>query len=145
MNRMIPIMSLLISLAVADASADEAAKPTEMKRIPAHNPEWTDARGSDPGTTESVVPELQGIVVLCATQPQSVEFKKQWADYVRGTYKPGMNIDAVINDVIRRAGAYRARQRKGTISTPARAVKPNEETKKMMHDTAKAIIQNMRA
>jgi hypothetical protein len=144
MKILVSIMSLLFILAVTIANADESSKPAEIKRVPAHNPEWTNAKGSDPGTTESVIPEMQGIVVLCATEPQSAEFKKQWTAYVRGNYKPGMNIDTVIDDVLKRADAFRARQRKGTSSSPTRAVQPNSETKKMMHDTAKAAIQNVR-
>lgn len=145
MLRLIPILSLLVLLPMATVSAQEVAKPAEVQRLPAHSPEWTNPKGSDPGTTESVVPELQGIVVLCATEPQSAEFKKQWSAYVRNNYKPGMNINAVIDDVIRQAGAYRVTQQKGTSNAPARAVKPNDETKKMMHETAKAIIQNIKA
>jgi hypothetical protein len=145
MKKIIPIMSALCALSVPAVSADEASKPAEIKRVPAHNPEWTNPKGSDPGTTDSVVPELQGIVVLCATKPQSAEFKKQWAAYVRRNYKPGMNIDAVINDVLRRADEYRAGKRAGSKGPATEVLQSPLHTKKMMHDTAKAVIQNMRA
>lgn len=137
-------MSLLMLLSALLASAEEAMKAEEIKRIPAHNPEWTNSRESDPGTTDSVVPELQGIVVLCATEPQSAEFKKQWAAYVRHNYEPAMNIDAVIKDVLLRADAYRAKQRSGSKKFPKSTVQSNATTERVMHETAKAAIQNVR-
>jgi len=145
MKKLIPIMSVLCALSVPVATADEVARPAEIKRVPTHNPEWTNPKGNDPGTAESVVPALQEIVVLCATEPQSAEFKKQWATYVRGNYKRGMNIDAVIEDVLRRADAHRAKKRKGSKGPATEVLQKPINTKKMMHDTAKAVIQNMRA
>jgi len=137
-------MSLLCALAAMIANAEETSKPAEIKRIPAHNPEWTNSKGSDPGTTESVVPELQGIVVLCATEPQSAGFKKQWAAYVRGNYKSGMKIDAVIEDVLRRADAYRNRQHSSSQPATTRAAQSSDATRKMMHDTAMTTIKSLK-
>ena len=138
-------MSVLCALAVATTNAQEASEPAEIKRIPAHNPEWTNLKGSDPATTESVIPELQGIVVLCATEPQSAEFEKQWVAYVRGNYKPGMDINAVIKDVLRRAEEYNAKKRGGSKGPATKALQPTKDTERMMYDTAKAMINNMKA
>lgn len=145
MQRLFVIMSPLILLSPALAGEDQAAKPAEVQRVPAHNPEWVNPRSSDPGTSDSVQTDLQKIIVLCATEPQSAEFRKQWAAYVRENYKSGMDIDAVIGDVIRQADAYRARLRRASANAPARIVQPKSDTRKMMHDTAKAIIQNIKA
>jgi hypothetical protein len=145
MRKLLAIMSLLILIPSAMAGEDEAVKPAETRRVPAHNPEWTNPKGSDPGTSDSVSTDLQKIIVLCATEPQSAEFRKQWSAYVRRNYVPGTDIDAIIADVIKRADAYRTKQRPRSGNAPARAVQPNEKTEKMMHDTAKAIIRNMKA
>ena len=141
MQRSITILSLLFLLFVTAASADDKKQATEMKRIPAHTPEWTNTKGSDPGTSDSAIPELAGIVVLCATEPDSAEFKNQWAAYVRKHYEPGMDIDAVIDDVLRQADAYRARHRNTSRSSAARAVQPNAQTRKNMQSTAKSVIR----
>ena len=144
MNKLVPIMSVLCAFTVATTNAQEASKPAEVKRVPAHNPEWTNVKSGDPGTTESVIPELQGIVVLCATEPQSAEFKKQWAAYVRGNYKPGMNIDTVIKDVLRRADEHKAKKRGGSKGPESKVLQSTKSTERMMHDTAKAVINNLR-
>lgn len=136
-------MSFMMLLSTTAASGEETKKAAEIKRIPAHNPEWTNSGDSDPGTTDSVVPELQGIVVLCATEPKSDEFKKQWAAYVRHNYKPGMNLDAVIKDVLRRADAYRTHQRSGSKHLPTRSVQSNSATERLMQDIGLAAIRNI--
>jgi hypothetical protein len=102
----------------------------------------TDVRASetDAVAVDSVVDELAGIVVLCATQPQSVEFKNAWTTWVRQHHQPGMDIDAVINDVLTRARAYNATQRSRTITQKKSRV---TTTEKMMHDTAMAVIRKI--
>jgi hypothetical protein len=141
MRQFVTILSLLSLFFVAAASADDKKQATEMKRNPAHSPEWTNSKDSDPGTSDSAIPELSGIVVLCATKPDSAEFKDQWATYVRKHYEPGMDIDAVIDDVLRQADAYRARHRNKSRSSAAKTIQPNAETRKNMHSTANAVIR----
>jgi len=137
-------MSVLCAFAVATTNAQEASKPAELKRVPAQNSELTNIKGRDPKTTESVVPELQGIVVLCATEPESAEFKKQWAAYVRGNYKPGMNIDTVIKDVLRRADDYKAKKRGGSKGPATKVLQSAYDTERMMNDTAMSVIRNIK-
>jgi hypothetical protein len=144
MLRLVWILSLLSLLSTTAVTADEAAERAEVKRIPAHNPEWTSPNNGDPGTTKSVIPELQKIVVLCATVPQSDEFKNQWSAYVRRHYEPGMNIDVVIYDVIRRANAFLAGPKQSGQSAARLSVQSNAATRKVMHDTAMSIIRNVK-
>ncbi len=125
-------------------TGDEANEPAEAEHPPAHTPEWTDLNDNDAGTSDSVVPGLQEIVVLCATRPNSAEFQKQWTTYVRKNYRPGVQIDAVIDNVIRQADAYRARQSKLSKTSARRAVNSNAETRRIMHDSAMAVIRNMK-
>jgi len=136
--------SLLIAIATAlicssTVLAQERAKQTEVKRVPAHTPEWTDLNSSDPGTTDSAIPELASIVVLCATKPESAEFKKAWQSWLSGNYKRGMNIDAVIANVLTRADRHRLQ-----TGQKARNKKDSTKTSRLMHDTAKAVISNVR-
>lgn len=98
------------------------------------------APDTKPSTIDSVVDELAGIVVLCATQPQSAEFKNAWTTWVRQHHQPCMDIDAVIHDVLKRASAYNGTQR-GSATT--RKKPKASTTKKMMHDTAMAVIRKM--
>ena len=141
MKRLIWIVPLLFSLSITAHSADQAAKPIQIERVPAHTPEWTNLKDSDPGTTESVIPELQGVVVLCATEPESAEFQTQWAAYLRKNYKRDMDIHAVIDDVLERADAYRAKQRSDSKPSSIRAVQSNDITRKNMRSTATKVIR----
>ncbi len=125
-------------------TGEEANKPAEAERAPAHTPEWTDLKDNDAGTSDSVVPELQEIVVLCATKPNSAEFRNQWTTYVRKNHRPGAQIDAVIDDVIRQADAYRARQSNASKTSARRAMNSNAGTRRIMHDSAMATIRNMK-
>ena len=59
--------------------ADEEKKQTT--KPPVHNPEWTNPNTSDPGV-DSTMDELQKIVVLCATDHESEEFRRAWSAYV---------------------------------------------------------------
>ena len=136
-------MSVLCAFAVVTTNAQETSKPAEVKQVPARNSQLTGVKAGEPKTTESVVPELQGIVVLCATEPQSPEFKKQWAAYVRGNYKPGMNIDTMIKDVLKRADSYRTQQLSRSKDSPTRAMQSKSTTEKMMHDTAMSVIRKI--
>ena len=100
------------------------AESSGSSRTPAHTPEWTDLNQSDPGKTkgslpslqlqavpsqepvDSVASDLQKIVVLCATQPQSAEFDRAWALYLEEHYKPNLDVDGLIDDVLTRAENY---------------------------------------
>jgi hypothetical protein len=142
MRTLILVALLFPLLATAQTEAIGARAPDQAERIPAHTPEWTNPNTGDPGTTDSVIPELQKIVVLCATEPTSPNFKGQWIAYVRKNYEPGQNIDGVIDDVLRRANAYRTENaRKGRARQRANA---DAATRKMMHDSAMSAIRNMK-
>ena len=90
---------------------------------------------------DSVAEDLQRIVVLCATEPESEAFKTAWVSYVRTHRVTERNLDALIDDVIQRAQAYRAER---SNSRTNRALLIITTTKTMMHDTAKAAINNIR-
>ena len=51
--------------------------------------------------------DLQALAALCATQPESTELDEQWAGWVADNYRPGMDLDAVIEDLLNRADRYR--------------------------------------
>ena len=134
---------LMLPLAVAvQGQSVEAGKPAPVERIPVHTPEWTNPKDSDPGTTDSTASELQKIVVLCATEPQSNNFKKQWIAYVRGNYKSGMDVNSMVDEVMQQAANYSARRSRDVheirqTTTPA-------ATRIMMHEAAMNSVRNMK-
>ena len=136
------LLILLPVFAAAQTQSVEARQPATGERMPAHTPEWTNLNDSDPGTTDSTAPDLQRIVVLCATEPQSSNFKGQWYAYVRKNYETGMDVDAFVDDVLKRAAVYRARHKPDTQTRRLRAT--DASTRKMMHDAAMNAVRNMK-
>ena len=133
------IIVVLALIGTSAVLAQERAKQTEVERVPAHTPEWTNLNSGDPGTTDSAVPELASIVVLCATKPDSNEFKKAWKNWLASNYRRGMDVDATIADVLQRADKHRLQSGK-----KARGKKNTTKISRLMHDTAKAVISNVR-
>ena len=90
---------------------------------------------------DSVVDDLQGIVVLCATEPDSTEFMDQWRDYIRlhkiGKADLGPLIFRVVND----AEAYRGNRRLNRGETPDASRDRRAKIYRSMHDTAMAVIR----
>jgi len=90
---------------------------------------------------DSVVDDLQGIVVLCATEPDSTEFMGQWRDYIRlhkiGKADLGPLIFRVVND----AEAYRGNRRLNRGETPDASRDRRAKIYRSMHDTAMAVIR----
>ena len=101
---------------------------------------------------ESVIPELQGVVVLCATKPNSQELADAWTEYLEYHYDDDTDLDQLINTVISRANAHRQKQHSRTgTQTFTRAQRNETEQflhdtaeKSIRHDTAKNAIQNVR-
>lgn len=84
--------------------------PTETKaaRIQTHSPEWTDHNQGDPATVDSVAEDLQKVVVLCATQPQSKTFDRAWVNYLQRHKVAANQVDLLITEIMRRAERHRA-------------------------------------
>lgn len=148
--------AIIIALVLVLPSVFANDQGSEKRRIPAHTPEWTNSNDSDPGATtpmrvqgiptepaESVIPELQSVVVLCATKPNSPELADVWSSYLQHHYDENTNLDQLISTVISRANAHRQNQHsrsgKQTFSRQQR-----NQIEEFLHDTAKPIIQNVR-
>ncbi len=69
------------------------------------------SKAPKPAQVDSAVPELAGIVVLCATEPESKSFKNQWRNYVRKQKVSESELGAIIFRVINDAEAQRGNQR----------------------------------
>ncbi len=138
------ILMLSILVLCATANADET-KP------PKHNPEWTNPTTGDPGQkvekpravpVESVASELQGIVVLCAKDPESPEFRRAWSGYVVKHGLSGDKLQSTIQKVVNEA--FKHRQEYGQQQgTRMRSANWKDETSKAMHDTAMAVIRKI--
>jgi hypothetical protein len=116
------------------AAPTETAPPSSIGTLSAAAPRDT--------TVDSVAQDLQTIVVLCATQPDSEEFKTQWARYVEEHRVAEADLGALIDDVIERARTYRAERSSSRRSN--RMVVLTTSTASRMHDVAMAAIRNMR-
>jgi hypothetical protein len=139
-----------------------AGEKSGSSKIPAHTPEWTDNNQSDPGMAEgrqssrrlrgvpspesgvdSVAYDLQKIVVLCATKPQSAEFDQAWALYLKKHYKPGMNVDGLINEIQSRAKTY-VRFGDGRRGTRLPTSVDQDKTRRRMRRVADKTIAKVR-
>ena len=96
-----------------------------------------------PTQIDSVVDELQGIVVLCAKQPESEEFKKQWRNYIRRHHISEADLGPLIFRVINDAEAYRGNQRMNRGISPDASRDHRAKTYRNMHDTAMAVIRKI--
>ena len=154
------LAALLLFMASSPAWGEQRSG---TPKIPPHTPEWTDHNESDPGIStvepasqplsgvasspetgiDSVVDELQGIVVLCATKPQSAEFDRAWAGYLQRHYKPGMNVDRLINDVLTRAETH-VRFGDGRRGARQRTSFNRGRTRQRMRGVADRVIVEMR-
>jgi hypothetical protein len=136
---------------------------SNRSKIPAHTREWTDHNESDPGTTEdsppalrlredpapepvptgSVAEDLQKIVVLCATRPQTAEFDRAWTAYLEKHYEPGLNVNRLIEEILARAESYIGfgDGRRGTRPPAARQ---RNKTRLQMHRIGIRVITRLR-
>jgi hypothetical protein len=94
-----------------------------------------------PVRVDSVVPELQGIIVLCATEPDSAEFADQWRNYIRRHKTSKNDLGPLIFRVINEAEAYRGNKRLNRRETPDASRDRRAKMYRMLHDTAMAVIR----
>jgi hypothetical protein len=97
----------------------------------------------EPEPVDSVVPELAGIVVLCATEPDSKELKRQWRIYVRKNMVNEKDLGAVIFKVINDAEAHRGNNRMKRGETPDASRDRRAKMYRLLHDTAMAVIRKI--
>jgi len=148
--------SLLFLTLVAQLTiAAEAPQPGA--RTPTHNPEWSNASDADPGSATPSPTRMQGararpaggkaqdlqrLVALCATQPESDEFERAWAAYVEQYHQPDAKLDRAIEDVLARASAYRQGRHSSTGKLSWTAAE-RQQVRLAMQDTAMAVIRKM--
>jgi hypothetical protein len=122
------------------SSQDREVAPRPAAVAPQRPAPRAPARLQSPVPVDSVAEDLQKIVVLCATEPTSEAFKTEWAKYIEMHPVAAEDLDALIDDVLERADAYRA-QRSLNSRTNRTATIPTTRT--MMHDTAMAVIRKI--
>ena len=146
MWKLLFIAMLAPVIAWSQAQNADLRQAGETRKVPAHTPEWTNPAGGDPGVSESVMPDLQAIIVLCATEPASQDFKRQWTAFIRKHHKPDTDIDRLIDEVMSQA----ARHNNGKPPAHSNARSNRARTsasldiRKMMHDVAMNAIRNMK-
>ncbi len=136
---------VLSTSALADETEKPIASPEARKaapRPPAHKPEWTNPSTGDPGRS-SVADDLQKIVVLCAADHESAEFKRAWSAYVTRHRLEGAKLERTIQRVVDEA--FRHRQSFGQSSGNSRLSPAwKSGASKSMHETSKAVIHNVK-
>jgi hypothetical protein len=84
---------------------------------------------------DSVVDDLQGIVVLCATQPKSQAFTNAWTRWLRD--HPNADVEVTINEVLRRANTTSSMTR--GFAAPGSYHVPDRRIAEHMRVTARSI------
>ena len=140
---------MMIILGVALVTGTALAGDTQPA---SHSPEWTDHNDSDPGvtrarkkasqkvasepeTTDSTMPELSEIVVLCATDEKK-KFEKEWGKYVAKNELKGEQLEKTIREVSDRAEAYREKEFAGKEKNAAW----KEERRRLMSEVAEKVL-----
>jgi hypothetical protein len=134
------LLACVLSVANADEPGEGKTRPEP--KIPAHTPEWTNPTTGDPGM-DSVMDDLQKIVVLCATDHSSPEFKRTWAAYVRKHELKGAALENTQRRVVNEAFQHRQQfgQSKGDRKD---MIEWKKGAEKSMHDAAMPAIRNMK-
>jgi len=118
------------------------AAPAPRAAEQAHGPSARAlASSSSTRTVDSVAEDLQRIVVLCATEPDSPAFERAWSAYVQRHTVAAAELEPLIDDILERAAAYRQQQPAGTRSNRALTIASSTRTR--MHDTAMAVIRKI--
>jgi len=102
-------------------------------------------RMAQPAPPQQLISEdLQRIVVLCATGQYSPELDQAWRQYLRQHSVTDQNLDRLLDDIQQRAAAYRTAMYVQPAKDGSRQIQTLSAIMKSLHDTAKAVIQNMR-
>lgn len=101
--------------------------------------------GSNEDTAiDSVIPELQGIVVLCAKQPDSSQFRTAWINYLKSNRVKRSELGGLIFQVINDAEAYGGNHNMRRRESPYEARDRRKRTYDMMRDTAESVTRKTR-
>jgi hypothetical protein len=84
---------------------------------------------------DSVVDDLQGVVVLCATQPKSQAFTDAWTSWLRE--HPDADVEVTINEVVRRANSTSSMTR--GLAAPGSYHVPDRRISEHMRVTARSV------
>jgi len=124
-------LSTVMVVGASPAWADEE----EQKENLAHSKEWTDHNSSDPGA-ESAIDDLASLVVLCAADHQSDEFKRAWSAYLQKHNPDRDEVSRLTNEVL--AGAEKLK------SETARSKNWKGEAIMIMHEASSARFRKAR-
>lgn len=96
---------------------------------------------SEDTAIDSVIPELQGIVVLCAKKPDSSQFKTAWINYLKKNRVNRSELGSLIFQVINDAEAYGGNHNMRRRESPDEARDRRKRTYDMMRDTADSVTR----
>ena len=134
------LLACVISVANADELAERKTRPDS--KTPRHTPEWTNPTTGDPGRS-SVADDLQKIVVLCAKDHSSPEFKRAWSAYVQKHKLKGSALENAKRQVVNEA--FRHRQQFGQTKGDRKdMIEWKKGAEKSVHDAAMNAVRNMK-
>jgi hypothetical protein len=137
--KLLSIIVVLTLFASGSLWAQDRAKKTEVRRDPANTTEQIDQNPSKSRATDSAAADLQAVVVLCATNPNSKDLAPATKKWLQSNPHAAMDLDAAIADIMRRADEYREK-----IGKKKRSAESAAEVEKIMRGKAKAAINNIR-
>jgi hypothetical protein len=112
----ISMVLALSTVMVVGASPGWADEEEQIENL-THSKEWTDHNSSDPGA-KSAMDDLANLVVLCAADHQSDEFKRAWSAYLQKHNPDRDEVSRLTNEVLtgaekRKSEAERSKNWKG--------------------------------
>ncbi len=89
--------------------------------------------------TQGASQDMQKLVAMCARDPESQLFDREWAKYLQEYYRDGMNVDGLIEDVIQRADDLRmnSHENRGKLTMTAAE---KRKIRRNMKSTAQAVV-----
>lgn len=124
------LLSTILLAATPLAAQETKTGPTSLKM----------RGGMSNPATKGASQDLQKLVVLCADDPESPLFDREWAKYLNDHYRDGMNVDGLIENVIQRADDYRMTSHKSGGKLTMNASE-KRKIRRNMKSTARSVIK----
>lgn len=94
------LSALLVPIAFSACAAGEEPDRDAVKATSL--PAWISPKSQDPAAAE-----FREVVELCATRPDTPAFNNRWSRFIGRYHEPGLDVAAVVDQVIRQAEARR--------------------------------------
>ncbi|MDX1459961.1 MAG: hypothetical protein R3348_02800 [Xanthomonadales bacterium] len=134
------IVTAVAALVIATTAWAAPVHGKDRAKPGTHDPAAVNLRPAT-ATTESVVPELEKIVVLCANDEKK-EFEKEWRQYVGKNDLKGAKLKETIAFVSKEAAALRKKE--GKIRSGKAEAEWAQERQRLMEEVARRAMNPAR-